>query len=84
MENEVIKELGEDLPKDKSRFISVEFYDNMCHTNFSGYWDGKMIKAALRSIERQYAATKHMMTRRAIELRAKAAIVSSTMGGSDG
>ena len=82
METEVIAQLGENLSKDNGRFISVEFYENQCHTTFSGYWDGKMVKAAIRSIERQYAATKHMMTRRAAEERAKASIVST--GGSDG
>ena len=75
-----MKELGIDLPKDKNRNILIDFYDNQCHTTFSGYWDGKMIKAALRSIERQYAATKHMMTRDAAAKRMAASLVK---GGSE-
>lgn len=83
MDPEISNELGLDLPKDIGRFITVEFYDNECHATFSGYWDGKMVKAAIRSIERRYQATKHMVTRRAAEERMKASIASQTSGGSD-
>lgn len=85
-DSEMRDELGSELPKDIGRFILVDFYENDCHTTFSGNWDGKMIKAALRSIEHQYKATKHMVTRQAAEARMKLVVASSqtSEGSEDG
>lgn len=40
---------------------------------FSGQWDGRMLKGAIRAIERAYAAVKHGIMREAASRRAKEA-----------
>lgn len=60
--------------------LFVEVTDGQCNATFSGPWDGKTVKAAIRSIEKKYQAFKHTITREAARERMR---IAAHNGGSE-
>lgn len=78
MDIEMRKEFSKDLP-DGDITLLTQYIDGKFVTTFQGKWTGGLLKAAIRSIERNYQSFKHTVTKEA----ARARMTASVNGGSD-